>query len=104
MDGISLLYSVFAYLAFGVFLMGCMSKIRKYVATRVPLRISLTSAPADGAGVAYRMITEIGFLKSLFHSNKVTRTKRLRFFFPSSNAALNWFTTFEVYAGFERVA
>jgi nitrate reductase gamma subunit len=82
--------------------------------TPAPLKIPLNPAPLGGTGVVYRMIQEVGFFKSLFYSNKViwlggyimhlglalVIIKHLRFFFVSTPAALNWITTFEVYAGF----
>ncbi|MHB8840289.1 MAG: hypothetical protein ACYC56_00645 [Candidatus Aquicultor sp.] len=97
MDGISLFYSVFTYLAFAIFLMGSMTKIWKYAVTQTPLKIPLTSAPVGGTGVVYTgYAIHLGLALALI--------KHLRFFFATTNAALNWFTTFEVYAGFERIA
>jgi len=114
MSGLTLLYTLFAYVAIAVFLVGFLARIWKYATTPSPLKIPLTPAPVNSVGVVYRMVQEVGFFKSLFYSNRViwiggylmhialliTIVKHLRFFFKTTPTALAWITSFEIYVGF----
>jgi len=114
MSGLTLFYTLFAYVAFAIFVVGFLSRIWKYAKTPAPLKIALTPAPVTSAGVAWRMFQEVGVFKSLFKSNKViwlvgyvfhvglalVIVKHLRFFFASTPAAITWITAFEAYVGF----
>lgn len=114
MSGLTLFYTLFAYVAIGIFLFGFLTRIWKYAETPSPLKIALTPAPITSTGVVYRMFQEVGLFKSLFKSNKIiwlagyafhlglalVLLKHVRFFFVSTPAAITYITTFEAYAGY----
>ena len=114
MSILTLFYTLFAYVAIAIFLVGFLARVWKYAITPSPLKISLNPAPVGPAGVAYRMVQEVGFFKSLFYSNKIIwlggyimhlslaliLIKHVRFFFAPAPAMLEWITTFTDYIGF----
>lgn len=114
MNGISLFYIAFAYVAIAIFIFGFLARVWKYAKTPSPLNITLTPGPTSTTGVVYRMVQEVGFFKSLFYSNRIiwlggyimhlglalVLIKHFRFFFTPAPASLAWITTFEAYAGF----
>lgn len=63
MYALTLFYTVFAYAAIAIFIIGFMARILKYATTPAPLKIALTPAPATSTGVTYRMIQEAGLFK-----------------------------------------
>ena len=114
MNGLTLVFSLFFYIAADVFFLGMMWKIWKYAATPAPLKIPQTPAPKTGAGVGVRMFQEVTFFKSLFKSNKLlwlggyvfhlsllfVLMKHLRFFFPSTPAFVDKLVDIDLYTGF----
>jgi nitrate reductase gamma subunit len=72
MNAISAFYTVLIYLAFIIFVVGLVLKIRQYVETPAPLKIALTPAPTTRAGVGLVFVREVMFFASLFRSNKWT--------------------------------
>lgn len=114
MSGLSLFYTLFAYVAIGIFLYGFLIRIWKYATAPSPWKIPLTPGPVTSADVAYRTVQEGGFFKSLFYSNRIiwldgyamylglalVLINHFRFFFTPAPASLSWITTFEAYAGF----
>lgn len=114
MSGLTLVFSLFFYLAIDIFLVGMLIKIWKYVSTPAPLKIPLTPAPKTGVGVGARMFQEVAFFKSLFRSNKLlwaggyafhlgllfVLAKHLRFFFPATPAFIDTLVNYDLYTGF----
>ncbi|MHB0866764.1 MAG: respiratory nitrate reductase subunit gamma [Thermoleophilia bacterium] len=107
------LFVILAYLAVTVFIVGFLAKVWKYATTPAPLKIPQTPAPVTAAGVPGRVLSEVIIFKSLFKSNRViwlagyifhiglllVIVKHFRFFYASTPAALNYITTYEMYAG-----
>ncbi|MHB1390501.1 MAG: respiratory nitrate reductase subunit gamma [Thermoleophilia bacterium] len=107
------LFVILAYLAVIVFIVGFLTRVWKYATTPAPLKIPQTPAPVSAAGVPGRILAEVVVFKSLFKSNRViwlagymfhiglvlVIVKHFRFFFISTPAALNYITTYEMYAG-----
>ncbi|MEY3220227.1 MAG: hypothetical protein RIT27_1584 [Pseudomonadota bacterium] len=63
-------YALFFYVAVLIFLVGVGYKIYEYARTPAPLKVPTMPAPLTSHGVAWRLITEVVFFKSLFRSNK----------------------------------
>ena len=113
MSGSSMIFVVLAYVAIAVFLFGFLARIWVYARTPAPLKIPLNPSPVTAGGVAPRVLAEVALFKSLFFSNRViwlagyvfhiglllVLVKHIRFLIPVSPAALNYITTFEMYAG-----
>jgi len=114
MNGLTLVFSLYFYIAVDIFLVGMLLKIWKYAATPAPLKIPLTPAPKTAAGVGGRMFKEVVFFKSLFRGNKplwigayvfhlallFVFMKHLRFLFPSTPAAFDYLVNYDLYTGF----
>jgi len=110
---VSTLFWILTYLAATVFIVGFLAKVWKYATTPAPLKIPQTPAPVSASGIPVRVLSEVVIFKSLFKSNRVlwlagyvfhiglllAIMKHLRFFFNNTPYALNYFTTFELYAG-----
>ena len=56
--------------AFFLCVIGVIIKVRQYWKTPAPLKITVTPAPINSAGVFYRMFREVVFFESLFRANK----------------------------------
>ena len=72
---LSLLTIVFTLMAYGagaIFIVGFLSRLAKYAKTPSPLKIPTTPAPLTPAGAALRVIQDVVFFKSLFKGNKWT--------------------------------
>ena len=118
MNGLTLVFSIFFYVAIDIFLVGMLLKIWKYAATPAPLKIPLTPAPKTAAGVGFRMFKEVAFFRSLFRSNKTlwaggylfhlgllfVFVKHLRFFFPATPAFIDTLVNIDLYTGFIMLA
>lgn len=114
MSGLTLVFSLYFYIAIDVFLVGLLLKVWKYAATPAPLKIPQTPAPKTAAGVGVRMFQEVAFFKSLFRSNKLlwlggyifhlcllfVFMKHLRFLFPSTPEVFDYLVNFDLYTGF----
>ena len=114
MSGLTLVFSAYFYIAVDIFLIGVLLKVWKYAATPAPLKIPLTPAPKNAAGVTSRMFQEVVFFKSLFRSNKLLWAggyvfhlsllfvfmKHLRFLFPATPAFLDNLVNYDLYTGF----
>lgn len=114
MSGMTLFYTIFAYLAVVIFIAGFLARVWKYATTPSPLRIAQTPAPTTSGGVVNRMAQEVVLFKSLFKSNRViwvggylfhlilllVLIRHFRFFFASVPEVLRFITTFEMFAGF----
>jgi nitrate reductase gamma subunit len=72
MDGLSVFYVIFAYLASVVFLIGFLAKVWMYGATPSPLKIPTTPAPVTRFGTVLRIAQEVVFFRSLFKGNRLT--------------------------------
>ncbi len=67
---LSTCYTFSAYFAIVIFVLGILCKVWKYAITPNPLKISLTPAPTNAAGVILRVILDASLFNSLFKSNK----------------------------------
>jgi nitrate reductase gamma subunit len=107
------LFWILTYLAAAVFIVGFIAKVWKYATTPAPLKIPQTPAPVTATWIPVRVLSEVAIFKSLFKSNRVlwlagylfhiglllAVMKHFRFFFTSTPDLLNYFTTYELYAG-----
>ena len=114
MSGLTLVYSLFFYVAINIFFIGLLLKFWKYVSTPAPLKIPQTPAPKTAAGVGVRMFQEVVFFKSLFRGNRLiwlggyimhlgllfVFMKHLRFFFPATPAFVDTLVDIDLYTGF----
>lgn len=114
MNGLTLFYTIFAYVAIAIFLIGFLIRIWKYTTTPSLLKIPLALAPANSSGAVCKMIQEVGFFKSLFYGNRFIRVgsylmhstlllvliKHFRFSFTPAPASLNWITTSDAWVGY----
>jgi nitrate reductase gamma subunit len=113
MSGLTIFFVIYAYVAVAVFIIGFLFRIWKYGRTPDPVRIAQTPAPVSSAGVGGRYVWEVGIFKSLLKGNRViwisgyifhlgllfALVKHYRFFFSYAPLWLDYFTTFEMYAG-----
>jgi nitrate reductase gamma subunit len=65
MDGLSSVFTILAYSATLIFLLGFIVKVAVYFKVPSPLKIPTTPAPKNSFGVVMRMIPEILFFRSL---------------------------------------
>ena len=65
MEGLSGIFSLLAYLAALIFVLGFLYKVVVYFKTPSPLKIPTTPAPTNSVGVVIRLIPEILFFRSL---------------------------------------
>lgn len=65
MNGLSSVFTLLAYVAAAVFILGFLSKVVLYFKTPSPLKIPTTPAPRTAMGVVARLIPEILFFRSL---------------------------------------
>ncbi|MBE0429324.1 MAG: respiratory nitrate reductase subunit gamma [Thermoleophilia bacterium] len=114
MSGLTIVFSLFFYIAFNIFLVGILLKLWKYAATPAPLKIPQTPAPKTAAGVGFRMFQEVALFKSLFRGNKLVWLggyifhlglllvfiKHFRFLLPSTPLLLDNFVKYDLYTGF----
>ncbi len=114
MNGLTLFYTIFAYVAIAIFLISFLIRIWKNTTTPSLLKIPLTLAPANSSGAVCKMIQEVGFFKSLFYGNRLiwvgsylmhptlllVLIKHFRFFFTPAPASLNWITTSDAWVGY----
>lgn len=72
MSLISILFTVFFYLAASLCLVGVTLKVIQYASTPAPLKIPTAPAPLTKFGVVLRMMREIFLFSSLFRASKWT--------------------------------
>lgn len=114
MNGLTIIFSLYFYIAVDILLIGLMIKIWKYASTPAPLKIPLTPAPKTAAGVGSRMFQEVFLFKSLFRGNKALwvggyllhlglvflLAKHLRFFLPTTPVFIDDLVDFDLFTGF----
>ncbi|RJQ43111.1 MAG: nitrate reductase [Gaiellales bacterium] len=114
MSGLTLVFSIFFYIAIDIFIIGMLLKVWKYVSTPAPLKIPQTPAPKTAAGVGVRMFKDVVFFRSLFRGNKriwlggylfhlallIVFMKHLRFFLPATPAIIDDLVDIDIYTGF----
>jgi nitrate reductase gamma subunit len=114
MSGLTLIFSIYFYIAIDIFLIGMMWRVWKYVSTPAPLKIPQTPAPKTAVGVGARMFKEVVFFRSLFRGNRLlwlggyllhlglllVFAKHLRFFLPATPAFINDLVDFDLYTGY----
>jgi nitrate reductase gamma subunit len=113
-DGLTIFYTVFSYLAATIFILGFLTKVITFAKTPAPLKIPQTPAPTTRLGVFFRMLLEVVFFRSLFKGNKllwlggylfhgtllVVLLRHLRFFIHSVPGPLMSFQVVELYFGY----
>jgi len=72
MSALTVIIGGLLYASAAVFVVGLAWRIVDYAKTPAPLKIPATPAPLTGAGVAVRMVREVVFFESLFHSSMWT--------------------------------
>lgn len=65
MDSVSSIFNLLAYVAAAIFVLGFFNKVILYFRTPSPLKIPITPAPKNSAGVVIRLIPEVLFFRSL---------------------------------------
>lgn len=71
MSAATLFYTLFAYAAMAIFLVGFLLRTRSYAKTPSPFKTPLAPAFTTCTDLAYRMIQRVEGFKSLFYSNRV---------------------------------
>ena len=118
MSGLTIVFSLFFYVAINIFFIGLLLKFWKYVSTPAPLKISQTPAPKTATGVGLRMLQEVVLFKSLFKGNKkiwlggyffhlgmlFVFMKHLRFFLPTTPGIIDNLVDIDLYTGFVMLA
>ncbi len=69
---LTIIFTLMAYGAGAIFIVGFLSRLVKYAKTPSPLKIPTTPAPLTPAGAALRVFQDVVFFKSLFRGNKWT--------------------------------
>lgn len=69
---LTVVFTLFAYGAGAIFIVGFLARIIRYAKTPSPLKIPTTPAPTNSAGVVLRVLGDVILFKSLFKGNKWT--------------------------------
>ena len=69
---LTIVFTVFAYGAGAIFVVGFLARLARYAKTPSPLKIPGTPAPTNSAGVVIRLLGDVVLFKSLFRGNKWT--------------------------------
>ena len=69
---LTIIFTVMAYGAGAIFIVGLLSKLFKYAKTPSPLKIPTNPAPLTPVGAAFRVMKDVRWFDSLFKGNKWT--------------------------------
>ena len=69
---LTIIFTLMAYGAVAIFIVGFLARLIKYAKTPSPLKIPTTPAPLTPVGAAFRVLQDVIVFKSLFKGNKWT--------------------------------